>query len=151
MGQITVRKSNPLHPFFFLSSTISTLSSGTSLYVSNMYSSISALTSPCTVISSPPPGIFVTLLPVANFLPNSLATFFRSSPKASSPETAVTYFRLLRSMRLMRTLEEARFSASRSSLASAFAAFFAASFSERSWTFTERVLRFWASASNLGW
>ena len=50
----------------------------------------------------------------------------------------------------MTILEEARFSASRSSFASAFAAFLAASFSERSWTFTERLLRFWARASKCG-
>lgn len=95
----------PIYPaalaFFFLSSISSILSSGTSLYFSRINSSISSLTSPCTTISSPPLASFVTLLPVANFFPKSFATFLLSRPNASRPETAVTYFRLLRSTRLI--------------------------------------------------
>jgi hypothetical protein len=88
-------------------------------------------------------------LPVANFLPNSLAVFFRSNPNCSSPLTSVTNLRLFRSTRLISTLLLARFSASRASLASALAAFFAASRSARFWASTDSVLRFWLSASSL--
>jgi hypothetical protein len=63
----------------------------------------------------------------------------RSRPKASRPETTVTYLRLLRSTRLMITLEEESFSASLASAASALAAFFLASFSARFWASTDRV------------
>lgn len=68
-------RSQPPDGFFFLSSTNSMLSSGISLYFSSRNSSISSLTSPCTTISSPPLGTLVTEEPVANFLPNSLATY----------------------------------------------------------------------------
>lgn len=127
--------------FFFLSSTNSILSSGTTLYFSNKNSSISSLTSPWTTISSPPltAGFFVTLAPVANFLPRSLATFLLSRPKASRPETAVTYLRLLRSTRLMVTFEAAIVWAAFASAASAFNAFLCASFSARLRASTERV------------
>lgn len=135
-------------PFvFFLSSTNSMLSSGISLYFSKRNSSISSLRSPCTVISSPPPGSLVTLAPVANFLPKSLDTFLISRPNASSPLTAVTYLRLLRSMRLIVILLAARVSASRFSADAALFAFLAASFSARFWASTESVERFCASAS----
>lgn len=107
------------------------LSSGICLYFSLRNSSISSLTSPCTTISSPPDGVLVTLEPVANFLPNSLATFFNSRSKASSPETDVTYLRLLRSIRLMVTTLAARLSACFCSAASALAVFLSASFSAR--------------------
>lgn len=115
------------------------LSSGICLYFSLRNSSISSLTSPCTTISSPPAGVLVTLEPVANFLPNSLATFLRSRSKASSPETAVTCLRLLRSMRLMVTMLAARLSACFCSAASALAVFLRASFSARFWASTERL------------
>lgn len=115
------------------------LSSGICLYFSFRNSSISSLTSPCTTISSPPDGVLVTLEPVANFLPNSLATFLSSRSKASRPETDVTYLRLFRSMRLMVTTLAARLSACFCSAASAFAVFFCASFSARFWASTERL------------
>jgi hypothetical protein len=135
-------------PFFFFSSITSILSSGISFKFSFIHSSISYATSPCTVISSPPPGIFVTPAPQANFFPKSLAIFFSSRSKFSNPWTHITYFLLLRSMRLIRTLEEARFSASRFSCAAAFEAFFCASFSARFCASTDKVERFWAMASS---
>lgn len=137
----THQTSTPYPPaplFFFLSSTSSILSSGISLYFSNKNSSISSLTSPCTTISSPPLATFVTELPVANFLPKSLLTFFRSSPKASRPVTAVTYFLLLRSTRLIVIMEVESLVAKRASAASALAAFFWASFAARFWASTDR-------------
>lgn len=70
-----------------------------------------------------------------------------SRPKASRPETAVTYLRLLRSMRLIMIFEDARVSASRFSALAALLAFLTASFSARFWASTEREERFWASAS----
>jgi hypothetical protein len=136
--------------FFFLSSTHSTLSSGICLYVVVKKSNSSSLTSPCTVISSPPPGIFVTLLPVANFLPKSLAHFLSSSPNASSPVTVVTYLRLLRSIRLMVIVEVASFSDSRADAASALAAFFAASFVARSCAETDRADKFCVNEESKG-
>jgi hypothetical protein len=131
---------------FFLSSTCSIFSSGTS-YFSVTHSSTSSLTSPCTVISSPPLAVLVTELPVANFLPNSFAAFFRSILKCSRPEISVTCLRLLRSTRLMMILEVARFSDSRASAASALAAFFWASFSARFCASTLREERFCDRAS----
>ncbi|KAG9796219.1 hypothetical protein KCU88_g457, partial [Aureobasidium melanogenum] len=126
------------HPaFFFVSSFISKLSSGIAGYFSSNQSYRSSLTSPCTVISSPPAAVLVTLLPVANFLPSSLATFFKSSPCSSKPETTVTYFRLFRSTLLMSTMASAFLSASRCSAAAALAAFFAESFSARFWAITK--------------
>lgn len=65
-------------------------------------------------------------------------TFFKSNPKASSPETEVTYLRLLRSIRLMVTTLLESFSACFCSAASAFAAFFLASLAARSWASRER-------------
>lgn len=62
-----------------------------------------------------------------------------SSPNASSPDTAVTNLRLLRSMRLMVTTLWARLSASLASAASALAVFFCASFSARFCASTERA------------
>lgn len=117
-------------PFFFLSSTHSTLPSGTRP-TSITQSKISSLLSPCTTTSSPPEGVLVTLLPVANFFPHSLATFFKSMPCASKPLTAVTYFRLLRSTRLIRTLAAFLASVSFASRARARASFFKVSFCAR--------------------
>ena len=117
-------------PFFFLSSTHSTLPSGTPP-TSITQSKISSLLSPCTTTSSPPEGVLVTLLPVANFFPHSLATFFKSKPCASKPLTAVTYFRLLRSTRLIRTLAALLASVSFASRARARASFFRVSFCAR--------------------
>lgn len=125
-------------PFFFLSSTHSTLPPGTPA-TSITQSKISSLLSPCTTTSSPPEGVLVTLLPVANFFPHSLATFFKSMPWASRPLTAVTYFRLLRSTRLIRTFAAFLASVSFASRASARASFFSVSFCARFWASTERV------------
>ena len=63
----------------------------------------------------------------------------------------VTYLRLLRSIRLMNTLEVALISAARVSCAAALEAFLAASFSARFWASTERVERFAFSASGQGY
>ena len=52
---------------------------------------------------------------------------------------AVTYLRLLRSIRLMYTFDWARRSSSREAAAEALAAFFWESFSARFWASTERV------------
>ncbi len=140
----------PLHsphpPFFFLSSTTSTLSSGT-FPTSIHHSSISSAQSPCTVTSSPPLGVFVTLLPVANFFPHSFATFFKSNPCASSPATHVTYFRLLRSTRLICTMASAFAALALASWAAALASFFALSLAARFWASTERVESWLAMAS----
>lgn len=81
--------------FFFLSSTNSMLSSGMSLYFSRMNSSSSSLTSPCTTISSPPLGSFVTEEPVANFLPKSLATCVPVSVHSRRPSQQQDYAHLL--------------------------------------------------------
>jgi hypothetical protein len=141
------RTQSQLPPFFLVSSFISKLSSGMSGYFSCSQSYKSSLTSPCTVISSPPAAVLVTLLPVANFFPSSLATFFKSRPCSSSPDTTVTYFLLLRSTRLISTMASAFRSASRCSAAAAFAVFFAASFSARFWASTERADRLALNAS----
>lgn len=131
-----------LPPFFFLSSTNSIFASGISFpYTSNSHSSISPLKSPCTVISSIPPGALVTEEPVANFLPSSFATFLFSSPWTSKPVITVTNLRLLRSTRLIWTFAAALRSASRASARAAFASFLAASLAARSRTDTERVER----------
>lgn len=61
-----------------------------------------------------------------------MLTFFSSKPKASKPDTDVTYFLLLRSIRLMVTTLLASLSACFCSAASALAAFFLASFAARS-------------------
>lgn len=53
----------------------------------------------------------------------------------------MTYLRLLRSTRLIRTLEEAIFSALRASAARALASFLAASLAARFWASRERVER----------
>ena len=65
-------------------------------------------------------------------------TFLLSSPKASSPDTDVTNFFLLRSMRLIVTMLCASLSACFCSCASALAAFFWASFAARFWASRER-------------
>jgi hypothetical protein len=154
-------KGNCDHPpaplaFFFLSSTSSILSSGITGYFSNKNSSISSLTSPCTTISSPPLGTFVTEAPVANFLPRSFATFLFSSEKASRPVTVVTNFlwcinqhtsplshlkgcTLFRSTRLMMTLLLAMVCANFASAASALSAFLWASFSARFCASTDKL------------
>ncbi len=97
---------------------------------------------------------------MANFLPNSLETyhgnglaftasvcvahsggrhtFFRSKPKASRPETAVTDLRLLRSILLMVMMLRASLSACFCSAASALAVFFCASLAARFCASTER-------------
>lgn len=77
----------------------------------------------------------------SHFLPNSLATFFKSIPCASNPDTAVTYFLLFLSTRLMYTMASFFASASRASAAAAFASFFFESFSARFWASTESVER----------
>lgn len=64
-------------------------------------------------------------------------TFLRSRPKASRPETAVTYFLLFRSMRRMVMTLWASLSACFCSAASALAAFFCASLAARFWASTE--------------
>lgn len=72
-------------PFFFFSSTWTTLSAGTPFSTpvcSSIISRISPLTSPCTTISSWPCGFLVTEAPVANFCANSFAAFLRSTPSA---------------------------------------------------------------------
>lgn len=74
-----------------------------------------------------------------HFLPNSLATFFKSIPCASNPDTAVTYFLLFLSTRFMYTIASFFASASRASAAAAFASFFFESFSARFWASTESV------------
>ena len=139
------------HPalFFPFTSTVSTFFSGTPPS-STTQSKISSELSPCTTTSSPPLAVFVTLAPVANFFPHSLATFFRSMPCTSSPCTAVTYLRLLRSTRLMRTLAEARVSSARDSARAALASFFCESLSARFCASTERVEREALRASR-GW
>ena len=58
--------------------------------------------------------------------------------QASRPDTAVTYFLLFRSIRLIVTVLLANLSAWRCSAASAFAAFFFASFSARCWASIDR-------------
>lgn len=54
-------------------------------------------------ISSPPVAVLVTLAPLANFFPNTLAASPSLTPKCSSPATVVTHFFLLRTARVMST------------------------------------------------
>lgn len=73
----------------------------------------------------------------SHFLPNSLATFFKSIPCASNPDIAVTYFLLFLSTRFMYTIASFFASASLASAAAAFASFFFESFSARFCASTE--------------
>lgn len=91
----------PYSPFFFFSSTTSTLSAGIPFRTPtppSIISTISSLTSPCTTISSRPCGFLVTEEPVANLEENCLEAFFRSMPNASRPWIEVTCLRLFRSI-----------------------------------------------------
>lgn len=106
------------------------------------------LTRPSPLISSPIHRYYATITThvkrskgYSHFLPNSLATFFKSIPCASNPDTAVTYFLLFLSTRFMYTIASFFASASRASAAAAFASFFFESFSARFWASTESEVR----------